>query len=58
MTLTTQWVRIGLPEMCSKIYKMYVPSHYKKPLEIPASQVFLGADAQLLGTSQVGAIMP
>ena len=29
-----------------------------KVLEIPASRVFLGADAQLLGTSLAGARMP
>ena len=31
---------------------------YMNRLEIPASQVFLGADTQLLGTSLAGARMP
>ena len=32
--------------------------HLKNLLEIPALRVFLGADAQLLGTSLAGAKMP
>ena len=42
----------------SSIIQKISKCHFYKILEIPALQVFLGAEAQLLGTSLAGTRMP